>query len=70
MKPLVIFPLLGAIVMIGFVVHGLRTGRVRFKEWLDVRSKSPIGFWSSIVIYSLTALAFLLIAAKENFFPH
>jgi hypothetical protein len=70
MKPLVIFPLLGAIVLAWLVVHGLQTGQVRFKSWLDVRSKSPFAFWSSIVLYSLTAFCFLLIAAKEAFFPN
>ena len=69
MNPLVIFPLLGAIVMTGLVVHGIRKGQIRFKSWLDVRSKSPIGFWSSILIYALTAFGFVLIAAKQAFFP-
>jgi hypothetical protein len=55
--------------MSGLVVNGLRQGRVRFKEWLDVRAKSPFQFWSSIVLYALTAFGFLLIAAKELFYP-
>lgn len=68
MKPLVIFPLLGAIVLIGAVVHGLRTGQIRFKSWLDVRSREPISFWASILLYALTAIGFLVIAANQAFF--
>jgi hypothetical protein len=70
MKPVAIFDLLGALVMIGLVVRGLQQGQIRFKAWLDVRSKSPIHFWASIVVYSLVAVGCLLVAAKETFFSN
>ena len=69
MKPFPIFALIMAVVMIGYVAQGIRTGRIRFKSWLDVRSKNPISFWSAVLIYLLIALGLLYIAAKETFSP-
>jgi len=68
-KPFAIFAMLVAVVMIGYVAQGIRTGRIRFKSWLDVRSKSPISFWCSVVVYLLIAFGLLFVATKETFFP-
>jgi hypothetical protein len=67
-KLFAIFALIAAVVMIGYVAQGVRTGQIRFKAWLDVRSKSPISFWSSVLIYLLIAFGLLFIAAKQTFF--
>ena len=67
MKPFPIFALIVAVAMIGYVVQGIVTGRIRFKSWLDVRSKSPISFWSSVVIYLLIAFGLLFLAVKQTF---
>lgn len=70
MKPLAIFGLVGAAVMIALTVQGIREGRIWFQLWIDERSKAPFGFWSSVALYLLVALGFLLLAAKETFFPN
>jgi hypothetical protein len=67
MKLFAIFALLGALLMFGVVIQGLRSGRIWFKSWLDVRSQSPIQFWSSIALYLLLAIGLLFMAAKEAF---
>ena len=69
MKPFPIFALLVAVAMIGYVAQGVLRGQIRFKSWLDVRSRNPISFWSSVLIYLLIAFGLLFIAAKETFFP-
>lgn len=69
MKPFPIFALLMAVLMIGYVALGILIGRIRFKSWLDVRSRNPISFWSSVLIYSLIAFGLLFLAAKQTFFP-
>ena len=68
MKPLAIFGLVGAFVMVGYAAYAIRTGRARFQVWVDDRAKKPISFWADIFIYLLIAAGFLFLAIKETFF--
>lgn len=70
MRPLAIFGLIGAVVMAALIGEAMKAGRIRMQLWVDDRAENPIAFWSSVAIYLLIALGFLLLAAKETFFPN
>jgi len=54
--------LTGAVVLFGLVVQALKTGRARFKYWMDDRKTQPLQYWSTIILYLLFAGSFIWIA--------
>jgi hypothetical protein len=66
MKLFTIFWFLSALVLFGLVAHALKTGRARFKYWIDDRKTQPFQYWSTIILYLLFAFSFLWIAFGDQ----
>jgi hypothetical protein len=69
MKPLAIIGLIGALIVGSYTIYAIKVGRVRNQLSIDERSKSPIAFWSAIIVYLMIAGGFLGLAISETFFP-
>jgi hypothetical protein len=48
------------IVVAGYVVWAIRHGRIRSRSFTYERRKNPIGFWVTVAIYMVLALALSL----------
>jgi uncharacterized BrkB/YihY/UPF0761 family membrane protein len=62
MKLLAIFWVVSALVLFGLAAHALKTGRARFRFWIDDRKTQPFQYWSTIILYLLFAFSLLWLA--------
>ena len=69
MKPLVLYAGIGAFLVGGYIAYAIWTGQVRARSFVHHRDTNPYQFWSSIAVYGIIAMGFLLVVFGESFPP-